>query len=665
MEQNNTVPVKFSLSGSKKRARLHVPLKISQLRKQVRSSFSNVKEFELLYVDEEGDNIIVNTDEDLVEAQSVFKMLGRVISFIVDTSSAPERTEQSRAPVADSSSRNSPLRPTVNSSNKSQKGKFECNRKPCPKPCDANCHFTCDFSHLGQMASKIFEHPECLANTMRSLFIGPATACTGASTSPTEGDVVELHSLSATDFNGRRGRCGCFDRTTGRHQVVLFATKTSPGQTIAVRTRNMKTVRSCSPKNSQHEQLPTKTPFGPGSFGPDVVVLQKALIKLGYMHPSAIRHLQGFYGPRTTTAVAKIAKAIGCTGGGAFTDRVRAHLLHRLASLEHCNSTPTNRVSVPITFLRKVSTLLPKEKSVTEPTTNYPPSVAVTVPTKKSVIVPTTSSPPSVAVTEPTTNLPPSVAVSEPMTNSPPSVAVSESTTNSPPSVAVTVPTTNSPPSVAVSEPTTNSPPSVAVSEPTTNSPPSVAVSVPTKKSVTEPTTNTPPSVAMTVSTTNSPPSVAVTEPTTNLPPSVAVTVPTTNSPPSVAVTEPTTNSPPSVAVSEPTTNSPPSVAVTVPTTNTTNTPPSVAMTVSTKKSVTEPTTNSPPSVAVTVSTKKSVIVPTTNTPAPPATVTVPTSKVRQLLDMGFALPVETLTNVLSAANDDVGAALTALLGRE
>jgi len=40
----------------------------------------------------------------------------------------------------------------------------------------------------------------------------------------------------------------------------------------------------------------------------------------------------------------------------------------------------------------------------------------------------------------------------------------------------------------------------------------------------------------------------------------------------------------------------------------------------------------------------------------------VPT-KVQQLLDMGFALPVETLVNVLAAANDDVGAALTALVG--
>merc|ERR1712037_932927 len=125
--------------------------------------------------------------------------------------------------------------------------------------------------------------------------------------------------------------------------------------------------------------LPTKTPLGPRSFGPDVLMLQKALIKLGYMHPSAIRHLQGFYGPRTTASVAQIAKSIGCTGGGGFTDRVRAHLLQRLESANRCQPQRTTQVAVPVRYLRKVATLVPKKVSV---------SVPVPVPTKASAPMP-------------------------------------------------------------------------------------------------------------------------------------------------------------------------------------------------------------------------------------------------------------------------------------
>merc|ERR1711959_876374 len=87
-----------------------------------------------------------------------------------------------------------------------------------------------------------------------------------------------------------------------------------------------------SPRPSEELLLPKNTPFGPGSFGPSVVKLQKVLIKLGHMHPSAIRWHQGFYGPLTTEAVAKVSKKNGCDSGGVFTDRVRAHLLKELAS---------------------------------------------------------------------------------------------------------------------------------------------------------------------------------------------------------------------------------------------------------------------------------------------------------------------------------------------
>merc|ERR1739848_9460 len=104
-------------------------------------------------------------------------------------------------------------------------------------------------------------------------------------------------------------------------------------------------------------------------------------------------------------------------------------------------------------------------------------------------------------------------------------------------------------------------------------------------------------------------------------------------------VTVPTTTEP----VTAPTTTEP----VTVPTT----TEPATITT--TTEPVTVPTTTEP----VTVPTTTETVSNATRDPA-----AVP-AKVQQLLDMGFTLPVETLINVLAAANNDVGTALNALVG--
>merc|ERR1711937_417117 len=88
-----------------------------------------------------------------------------------------------------------------------------------------------------------------------------------------------------------------------------------------------------------------------------------------------------------------------------------------------------------------------------------------------------------------------------------------------------------------------------------------------------------------------------------------------------------------------------------------------------------EPVTVAPTTEAVTVAptTEPVTVAPTTEPVSVPKTnETVPTAttesaavpvKVQQLLDMGFALPVETSTNILAAANDDVSTAVRALLG--
>merc|ERR1712159_405321 len=323
--------------------------------------------------------------------------------------------------------------------------------------------------------------------------------------SATAGNVVELHSLSTAGFNGRRGTCGCVDPHTGRHQVSLFATKTAPARTIAVRPCNI-TVVSGGFDNStkKHEQmLPKKTPLGPGACGPDVVMLQKVLIKLGYMHPSAIRCFQGFYGPRTTASVAKIASAIGCSGGGVFTDRVRAHLLKRLGSVG-CKSRRSGPVTVPVMVLRKLSTMVPPKKetvsvrklpkSVPVPTVTEPVSVptttnAVAVPTNpmsdattaEPIPVPTAAEPVTVS-TKPATD----VTMIEP---------VSVSATTEP----VSVPTPTEPVTVTpITEPVTITPTteSVAVAEttqPVTITPTTETVAVaPTTEPVTIPVTTEP-----------------------------------------------------------------------------------------------------------------------------------------------------------------------------
>merc|ERR1719265_2831307 len=64
-------------------------------------------------------------------------------------------------------------------------------------------------------------------------------------------------------------------------------------------------------------------------------------------------------------------------------------------------------------------------------------------------------------------------------------------------------------------------------------------------------------------------------------------------------------------------------------------------------------------------STKVTAEMPVSTTKVTTEETVAVSTQVQQLLDMGFTLPVETLENVLAASNDDVAAALTALVGRE
>jgi len=651
MEQNSTVPVKLSLSGSKKRARLRVPLEFSQLCQQVRRSFPNIKDFALRYVDDEGDNITVTSDEDLAEAQDVFKRLGRVILFTVETSTAAEchvpqlaataapksftrpAVKSSKPPPGKSAT---PIRPTVKSS-KPLPGKSAST----PKSCGAGF----DWNDLSNWAHISFKQPESLAAVAKFCVGASADVCAGFADSAFDGGVVELHSLSSVAFNGRRGRCVRFDRRTGRHQVVLFATKTAPPQTVAVRPQNIKSVSPGATTNSAKcaQLLPTKTPLGPRSFGPDVLMLQQALIKLGYMHPSAIRHLQGFYGPRTTASVAQIAKSIGCTSGGVFTDRVRAHLLQRLASVNRCQSQQRARVAVPVRCLQKVAALVPKKVPVpvlkkapvpvsVSTTTPVPVSVSTTTPVPVSETV-------SAPVSEPN-KAPVPVSVSTTVSTPEPTQVTAPALTK----LSVPTPLPASGPEPVVEPAQVLEPKNAPVS---TTVPAPEPTQVPASTTVSEPVSEPAPTTVSAPAPVPVPKddSVPAPEPmTAPVPEPEAVSAP-------VSVPEPETVPAP-VSVSEP---------ETVPEPETVSAPDTVPEPMPSPAPVPSP---APMKVPV----PETVPAPVSESVQVPASVPTEVSapvpmKVQQLLDMGFALPVETLMNVLAAANDDVGTALTALVG--
>ena len=54
------------------------------------------------------------------------------------------------------------------------------------------------------------------------------------------GTMVELHSLSAASLNGRRGKCGVFDKAEGRYPVTLLKTKKHKRKKVLVRPDNVR-----------------------------------------------------------------------------------------------------------------------------------------------------------------------------------------------------------------------------------------------------------------------------------------------------------------------------------------------------------------------------------------------------------------------------------------
>lgn len=98
MEKNISVPFKFTVSQSRRRARLGIPLRLDALRAAVVKSFPALKglELKITYVDDEEDEISVLSDAELEEARSVFIKLGRVLSFTV--SAASKKSSKNSAP---------------------------------------------------------------------------------------------------------------------------------------------------------------------------------------------------------------------------------------------------------------------------------------------------------------------------------------------------------------------------------------------------------------------------------------------------------------------------------------------------------------------------------------------------------------------------------------
>merc|ERR1712070_1098698 len=79
------------------------------------------------------------------------------------------------------------------------------------------------------------------------------------------------------------------------------------------------------------EMVPTG-PVGPGDYGPGVAQLQIALIKIGALDEDAISWKQGWFGPRTCTAIAELQARYKLGGeSGVFDDAVAEVVNAKLA----------------------------------------------------------------------------------------------------------------------------------------------------------------------------------------------------------------------------------------------------------------------------------------------------------------------------------------------
>jgi len=83
-----TVPIKFCINqNDRRRSRLLIPLTMKKLREAIHTSFPSLvgNNYNISYVDDEGDDITVATDADLLEAYEIFKQIGRVMAMSIST----------------------------------------------------------------------------------------------------------------------------------------------------------------------------------------------------------------------------------------------------------------------------------------------------------------------------------------------------------------------------------------------------------------------------------------------------------------------------------------------------------------------------------------------------------------------------------------------------
>ena len=87
--ETTSVPFKFTVSQSRRRSRLKIPVRLDDLRAVIIASFPELKgrELKITYTDDENDDIIVLSDAELEEALSIFNKLGRILSFTVTVAS--------------------------------------------------------------------------------------------------------------------------------------------------------------------------------------------------------------------------------------------------------------------------------------------------------------------------------------------------------------------------------------------------------------------------------------------------------------------------------------------------------------------------------------------------------------------------------------------------
>src|SRR4051812_26254946 len=111
--------------------------------------------------------------------------------------------------------------------------------------------------------------------------------------------------------------------------------------------------------------VPTQN-LAPGAKGSQVLVLQKALVKLGFMTNAQLQTGPGVYGPRTTAAVKAFQKRNKLAQTGTFGSAARAAMKKALAKPSKPAAPKVTAPAVSLRLGQKGAAVLQLQKALTK-----------------------------------------------------------------------------------------------------------------------------------------------------------------------------------------------------------------------------------------------------------------------------------------------------------